>query len=244
LLGVVRALALAGTFGGMFGACEVTLNHHTLYDKKQPPSLHLNNYSPNSRSKEIPPTQIHPTQQKMSSEARPIDPLRFAEALETLPLDALHAKAAELQNSMEQLRSSNEQMVPFADEGDQDCKDAMFENLGVITRMHNRVELIKTEVEKRGMPWPSEERERGVVDVQRLREFGIEGENGEQIIVGRPERDEPLVNGATGAAAVNGTVGGEGSNASVQQSGRLTDEELRRQLEAQMDMDDEEGVHL
>jgi hypothetical protein len=121
----------------------------------------------------------------MSSEVRPIDPLRFAEALETLPLDALHAKAAELQNSIEQLRSSNEQMVPFADEGDQDCKDAMFENLGVITRMHNRVELIKVEVEKRGMPWPSEERERGVVDVQRLREFGMEGENGEQLVVAR-----------------------------------------------------------
>lgn len=181
----------------------------------------------------------------MSSEARPIDPLRFAEALETLPLDALHAKAAELQNSMEQLRSSNEQMVPFADEGDQDCKDAMYENLGVITRMHNRVELIKAEVEKRGMPWPSEERERGAVDVQRLREFGLEGENGEQIIVGRPESDAPtpLVNGTTGAV-VNGSAGGEESSARAQQSGRLTDEELRRQLEAQMGMDDEEGVHL
>lgn len=175
----------------------------------------------------------------MSAEARPIDPLRFAEALETLPLDALHAKAAELQNSIEQLRSSNEQMVPFADEGDQDCKDAMFENLGVITRMHNRVELIKAEVEKRGMPWPSEERERGAVDVQRLRQFGLEGENGEQIIVGRPEDDGSVVNGTSGEAA-NGVDG----SARAQQSGRLTDEELRRQLEAQMGMDDEEGVHL
>jgi len=177
----------------------------------------------------------------MSSESRPIDPLRFAEALETLPLDALHAKAAELSNSIEQLRSSNEQMVPFADEGDQDCKDAMFENLGVITRMHNRVELIKAEVEKRGMPWPSEERERGVVDVQRLREFGMEGENGEQIIVGRQEGDAPAVNGT---ATANGSAGGEGTGTRAQQSGRLTDEELRRQLEAQMGMDDEEGVHL
>lgn len=176
----------------------------------------------------------------MSSEARPIDPLRFAEALETLPLDALHAKAAELQNSIEQLRSSNEQMVPFADEGDQDCKDAMFENLGVITRMHDRVELIRAEVEKRGMPWPSEEREREIVDVQRLRDFGMEGENGEQIIVSRPEGGAALVNGTSGEAA-NGAVGGE---ARAQQSGRLTDEELRRQLEAQMGMDDEEGVHL
>lgn len=180
----------------------------------------------------------------MSSDSRPIDPLRFAEALETLPLDALHAKAAELQNSMEQLRSSNEQMVPFADEGDQDCKDAMFENLGVITRMHHRVELIKAEVEKRGMPWPSEEREGGVreVDVRRLREFGMEGENGEEIVVGRAEGEAPVVNGT--AAAANGTVGGESNGARAQQSGRLTDEELRRQLEAQMGMDDEEGVHL
>jgi hypothetical protein len=180
----------------------------------------------------------------MSSEARPIDPLRFAEALETLPLDALHAKAAELQNSIEQLRSSNEQMVPFADEGDQDCKDAMFENLGVITRMHSRVELIRAEVEKRGMPWPSEERERGVVDVQRLREFGIEGENGEQIIVARPEGGAaPMVNGTTGEVA-DGAAGVEERGVRAQQSGRLTDEEIRRQLEAQMGMDDEEGVHL
>lgn len=179
----------------------------------------------------------------MSSESRPIDPLRFAEALETLPLDALHAKAAELANSIEQLRSSNEQMVPFADEGDADCKEAMFENLGVITRMHNRVELIKAEVEKRGMPWPSEERERGAVDVRRLREFGMEGENGEQIVVGRQESEAPAVNG-TATASANGTAGGEGDGARAQQSGRLTDEELRRQLEAQMGMDDEEGVHL
>jgi hypothetical protein len=180
----------------------------------------------------------------MSSEARPIDPLRFAEALETLPLDALHAKAAELQNSIEQLRSSNEQMVPFADEGDQDCKDAMFENLGVITRMHSRVELIRAEVEKRGMPWPSEETERGVVDVQRLRDFGMEGESGEQIIVARPERDAaPMVNGTAGEAA-GGAAGVDERGARAQQSGRLTDEELRRQLEAQIGMDDEEGVHL
>jgi len=181
----------------------------------------------------------------MSSDSRPIDPLRFAEALETLPLDALHAKAAELLNSISQLRSSNLQMSPFADEGDADCKEAMFENLGVITRMHERVELIKAEVEKRGMPWPSEEREGGLVDVdvRRLREFGMEGENGEQIVVGRAESDDaPVVNGT---AAADGTAGGEGSGARAQQSGRLTDEELRRQLEAQMGMDDdEEGVHL
>lgn len=55
----------------------------------------------------------------MSHEALPIDRVRFAEALESLPLDALHAKVAELRNNMDHLRYSNEQMVPFADEGDQ-----------------------------------------------------------------------------------------------------------------------------
>jgi hypothetical protein len=48
------------------------------------------------------------------------------------------------------------------------------------------------------------------------------------------------VNGRSGAV-VNGVVGGEER---AQQSGRLTDEELRRQLEVQMGMDEEEGVHL
>ncbi|KAL1586992.1 hypothetical protein WHR41_03983 [Cladosporium halotolerans] len=177
----------------------------------------------------------------MSSESRPIDPLRFAEALETLPLDALFAKAAELTNSIEQLRSSNEQMVPFADDGDQDCKDAMFENLGVITRMHERVGLIRTEVEKRGLVWPADG---GPQDVRRLREFGLEGEAGEQIVVGRTEA------GAADTARVNGVAdetdaGATSNDGRARQSGRLTDEELRRQVEAQMELDDgEEGVHL
>lgn len=177
----------------------------------------------------------------MSAEARPIDPLRFAEALESLPLDALHAKAAELENSISQLRSSNEQMVPFADEGDQDCKDAMFENLGVITRMHARVEMIKAEVEKRGMPWPSEGG--ASQDVQVLRDYGMEGETGEQIVVSR--NDEPSMVNGTAPSAATGDVNGEATGGRAQQSGRLTDEELRRQLEERMGVnDEEEGVHL
>lgn len=55
----------------------------------------------------------------MSHEALPIDAPGFARALEGLPVDALHGKAAELQNSIAHLKYSNEQMVPFADEGDQ-----------------------------------------------------------------------------------------------------------------------------
>lgn len=55
----------------------------------------------------------------MAHEALPIDSARFASALEDLPVDALHSKAAELRNSMAHLKYSNEQMVPFADQGDQ-----------------------------------------------------------------------------------------------------------------------------
>lgn len=152
----------------------------------------------------------------MSADTNPIDPSRFALALEALPLDALHAKAAELRNNIAHLKSSNEQMLPFAEEGDDDCREAMFENLSVIGRINQRIRLLREEVEKRGMRWSEGE----VEDAEM---------NGEKI-----------VNGDT-----NGTA--NGTNAAPRQpSGRLTDEELRRQLAAQMgdDDDEEDGVHL
>lgn len=55
----------------------------------------------------------------MSHEALPIDIPAFTRALEDLPVDALHTKAAELLNSIEHLKYSNSEMMPFADEGDQ-----------------------------------------------------------------------------------------------------------------------------
>jgi len=129
-------------------------------------------------------------------------------------------------------------MLPFADEGDQDCKEAMFENLGVIGRMNERVGLIKTEVEKRGMPWPSEEREADTGAAS-------SGEAGEAIVAARAD----MVNG--NGEMVNGTVGSApaGTTSRQQQSGRLTDEELRRQVEAQLgtqmaEDDNGDGVHL
>ena len=151
----------------------------------------------------------------MSSETAPISPARFARALEALPLDALHAKAAELSNSISHLKSSNEQMLPFADEGDDVCREAMFENLTVIGRMNERISLLRAEVERRGMRWS-------------------EGE-----VEDREGQDKgKMVNGDAG---MNGTMA-----ESRQQNGSLTDDELRRRLEAQMAEDDgdEEGVHL
>jgi hypothetical protein len=163
----------------------------------------------------------------MSTSPTPITPEQFTRAIHDLPVDTLHAKAAEIQNSINHLRHSNEQMLPFADEGDQDCKEAMFENLTVIGRMNERIELLKREVEGRGLRWSAE----GEGDGMNGRVEG-DGMNVE-------------VNG-NGTATVNSAGGGQQPGPRAP-SGRLTDEELRRQVEAQMQMDgdeEEEGVHL
>ncbi|KAI6806787.1 hypothetical protein KC332_g13681 [Hortaea werneckii] len=172
----------------------------------------------------------------------PIDPARFALALESLPIDSLHAKAAEIQNSIAHLRSSNAQMLPFAEEqDDQDCKEAMFENLTVIGRMNERIRLLKAEVERRGLPWaPEGEGENGVGAAG-----NVDGE-GEAVVVVNGDGSHGGERRQGGAWTVNSAVGGETTQPRAP-SGRLTDEELRRQLEAQMDGDadaGDEGVHL
>lgn len=55
----------------------------------------------------------------MSSQAQPISTEAFATSLESLTIDVLHAKAAEIRNSIQHMKDSNEQMVPFAEAGDQ-----------------------------------------------------------------------------------------------------------------------------
>ncbi|KAK5108414.1 hypothetical protein LTR62_008370 [Meristemomyces frigidus] len=164
----------------------------------------------------------------------PINPARFAAALEALPLDALHSKAAEIRNSIAHLRRSNEQMLPFADEGDQDCKDAMFENLTVIGRMNGRVQMLKTEVERRGMVWVGDD---GVTTGGQLGRSAVE--EGGVVVVDR-----------NGNVSSNGVADlADASAVARSQSGRLTDEELRRQMEARTGMNgegetEEDGVHL
>ncbi|KAK1091469.1 hypothetical protein LTR48_006245 [Friedmanniomyces endolithicus] len=178
-----------------------------------------------------PPSTAPPPPAIPADPTNPIDPSRFAAALEELPLDTLHSKAAEIRNSITRLRESNEQMMPFADEGDAECREAMFENLQVIGRMNGRMGLLKAEVERRGM-----------VDPEDLRE-GPGGE-GEAVVGGMNERNGGT-NGANGQHATeNGAVSGEVA-APRAPSGRLTDEELQRQLAAQLDGDDDDdGVHL
>ncbi|MCJ1240424.1 hypothetical protein MMC14_008426 [Varicellaria rhodocarpa] len=89
----------------------------------------------------------------MSSSAFPITPARFAAALIDLPISSLYAKATELDNSISHLQDSNANLLPFAEDGDLDCSQAIEENQDVITRMRERIRLLRLEVEKRSRTW-------------------------------------------------------------------------------------------
>ena len=110
----------------------------------------------------------------MSSAAEPISAASFAEAIQDLPLGNLHSKAAEIRNSMLHLITSNEQLQTFADEGDQDCAEALQENVDVLSRMEIRVSLLKQEVERRGFMWA--EGAPGIAEQQS--NHGVEETNG------------------------------------------------------------------
>lgn len=165
----------------------------------------------------------------MSAESQPITPARFAAALPDLTVESLHAKAAEIRNSIAHLKSSNEQLREFAMEGDKDCYEAMVENEEVIERMEHRIEMLKAEVEGRGLRWIEEH--------EKPKENGAEeGEDANM-----EDAEDAHTNGTAGeatTAAVSTTASAPAS------SGRLTDEDLRRLLTDRMDDDDEEGVHL
>ena len=161
----------------------------------------------------------------MSSAAPPITPARFAAALPDLPLSSLHAKAAELRNSIAHLEASNDQLQPFAGEGDRDCAEAIRENREVMGRMKERIELLRVEVVRRGYLWTEDG---GVV-------------NGE-------EKDDEDVEMIHRIGEVNGDNSARvGSQARVVAAGgRLNDEELARRLRERMEEDagDNDGVHL
>ena len=177
----------------------------------------------------------------MSAESRPISPTSFALAIKDLPLGSLFAKASELQNSLHHLRRSNEQLQPFADDGDGDCADAIRENREVLDRFDERVRLIKEEVEGRGSVWDH---------------------GGAPPATGGEGREQGLANGTTNgdAGSISREETGENGNAASllpqserqreqsgqQRSGRLSDAELQRLLQERMgDADDDDGgLHL
>ncbi|KAI4138843.1 MAG: hypothetical protein L6R39_006576 [Caloplaca ligustica] len=158
----------------------------------------------------------------MSAGAVPIPLERFAEAIAELPLGNLHAKAAELHNSITHLVSSNEQLQEYADDGDQDCTDAIKENEEVIGRMQARINLLKNEVQNRGFLWGEDE-------PATVNGKGVPGYGDGEI-----------------SSVLRSAVSGQSPRT---QGGSLGDEELARRLQQQMDEnmqdgDDDDGVHL
>ncbi|EGP91670.1 uncharacterized protein MYCGRDRAFT_29629, partial [Zymoseptoria tritici IPO323] len=75
----------------------------------------------------------------------PIPADLFALALHDLPLDSVHAKSAELRNSLAHLLESNIQLRPFAAAGDADCVEAIAENEVVMKRFEERIALCRAE---------------------------------------------------------------------------------------------------
>jgi hypothetical protein len=210
----------------------------------------------------------------MSSEALPINPARFAEAVKDLPLETLHLKGAEIRNSLAHLDYSNEQLKPFADgtdpscngTPDEDCKDAIRENEIVIGRMQERIALLRAEVEGRGSSWLE------FTSAEELVENGEKGEGGRELVNGTGQDGEGtegrssawsdgtfqtgrIVNGnvvmdgqanevSSGSGAGDTSRTGATTNGT---GGRIDDEALRRAMEErmrEMTTDDEDGMHL
>ncbi|KAK0633486.1 hypothetical protein B0T14DRAFT_491652 [Immersiella caudata] len=202
----------------------------------------------------------------MSSEALPISPSRFAEALKSLPLSSLHLKVLELRNSIAHLDYSNEQLRPFAEgtsqpisspsspsqpqQPDQDCIDAIRENEQVIERMLERIRLVRIEVEDRGQKWEefaSKEEEKAGGEAGETN--GETATNGE--VNGTGERHSAWTDGTFQTGVIRGGGLEMDAVAGPRTGGTLSDEELRRRMEEQLrglgdgqDDDDEEGMHL
>ena len=173
----------------------------------------------------------------------------------------LHLKVLEIRNSIAHLQYSNDQLKPFAEgsetaisdstpsatagEPDQDCIDAIRENEQVIDRMAERIALIRSEVEERGVSW-NEFQSMEEVQAKKEAEEQVNGEtNGEAA----EERSHPAWSDGTFQTGTirNGEVHMD-RQAGRPEGGSLDDEQLRRAMEERMrdlgNDDDEGGMHL
>ncbi|KAJ6004126.1 hypothetical protein N7499_000194 [Penicillium canescens] len=95
----------------------------------------------------------------MSTESLPITPGAFAEAIKELPLALLYSKVSELTNSITHLHRSNAELRAFllescdSEEEKKELETYIKENEDVAVSMNERIALLKTEVENRGLPW-------------------------------------------------------------------------------------------
>ena len=166
----------------------------------------------------------------MSTSSTPIPPHRFAEALIDLPVENLYSKAAEIRNAVSHLQSSNQQLEIYArgEEGDRDCAEAIDENGVTIRRMRERLNLLRREVEGRGLVWHSE-------DSEEIEE--TEGEDGEE-----------SRGSAMATAASNGQTPSSLSSSTGQTGSRTNNHAPQGGggggVTGQSQADDDDGVHL
>lgn len=168
----------------------------------------------------------------MSSESLPISGPRFAEALKDLSLASLHLKTLEIRNSLAHLAYSNAQLRPFAEgalptldtaatanettnayQPDPDCVEAIRENEVVMQRMHERIDLVRAEVEGRGVSWREFESPEEMEDT----EPGVDqstGGNGEA-----RSGSLPLTNGVNGPAVQETASSTPNNNTSARSGG-------------------------
>jgi hypothetical protein len=176
----------------------------------------------------------------MSSDAAPISRTRFAAALKDLTISSLHSKVLEIRNQIAHLDYSNEQLREFAN--DEDCVEAIKENEVVIARMEERVGLLRKEVEERGVSWTEFKSE------EEIKTNGhVDEQPDEQQAQSNPWTDGTFQTGriSGGEVIMDERNGQNGHGQNGQQGGRLSDEELRRQLEQRLDdVDGEDGMHL
>ncbi|KAH0538639.1 hypothetical protein FGG08_004776 [Glutinoglossum americanum] len=166
----------------------------------------------------------------------PITLTAFIAALPPLPLSTLRLKAHELQSNIAHLTSSNVQLEPYADAGDEVCREAIVENRDVIGRMEERLGAVRAEVERRGCRW---EEEWGVVDGV-SGEAGVEGDAGETTEVnGRAIEGEGETNENSGV--VDGSETQQQQQQQQQERRGLSDSELSLALRQRLS---EEGIDL
>lgn len=128
----------------------------------------------------------------MSTEALPITPGAFAEAIKELPLAVLYSKVSELTNSIAHLHRSNAELRAYlaetndSEEDKKEIEQYVTENEDVAVSMNERIALLKTEVENRGQPW---------IELEDLKKV-----------------DEDVPNGDDGGAAHATETAGEGGN--------------------------------
>ena len=207
----------------------------------------------------------------MSAESQPISPARFAEALHDLPASSLALKVLELRNSIAHLDYSNAELKPYADgtasavgqeqgqaQGtpDQDCVDAIRENEAVIERMQQRIEIIRAEVEGRGLSWREFQGKEDDAPVPAPAPATAETSNGTAAEDAATATTNATTNGVNGHAPAVESATGQQHEAwrdGTFQTGTIrgmSDEELLRQLMGRMpgedreDDDPEGGMHL